>query len=84
MADSGFPAREELGPNAGLVDEMFRLYQEDPGGVSEGWRDFFADYRPRGEAPAPRTAAPPAATTPPAPSPAPVPVPVPWGQARLA
>ena len=46
MTDS---ASTELGPNAGLVDEMYRLYQENPQAVSEGWRDFFADYRPRGE-----------------------------------
>jgi 2-oxoglutarate dehydrogenase E1 component len=56
MTDSGTPARADLGPNAGLVDEMYRLYQENPEEVSEGWRDFFADYRPRGEV-APRPAA---------------------------
>ena len=33
----------------GLVDEMYRLFQENPEGVSEGWREFFADYRPRSE-----------------------------------
>src|SRR3954452_5664503 len=44
---------EDLGPNAGLVDEMYRLYRENPEAVSPGWRDFFADYQPRGEVAAP-------------------------------
>jgi 2-oxoglutarate dehydrogenase E1 component len=65
----------ELGPNAGLIDEMYRLYKENPNAVSEGWRDFFADYQPRGEVPAaPAPAAPPAsapAPAPPAPAAAP-------------
>ena len=40
--------RPELGPNEGMVDEMYRLFQENPQAVSEGWRDFFADYKPSG------------------------------------
>ena len=44
---------EDLGPNAGLVDEMYRLYRDNPEAVSPGWRDFFADYQPRAEPPAP-------------------------------
>ncbi|MCA1830940.1 MAG: 2-oxo acid dehydrogenase subunit E2, partial [Actinobacteria bacterium] len=40
---------EQFGPNDWLVDEMFRKYKEDPASVSESWRDFFEDYRPRGE-----------------------------------
>jgi 2-oxoglutarate dehydrogenase E1 component len=68
----------ELGPNAGLIDEMYRLYQENPNAVSEGWREFFADYHPRGEvttapapvAPPPAPAPTPAAPTAPAPAPA--------------
>src|SRR5689334_5146596 len=69
---------DELGPNAGLVEEMYRLYRDNPQAVSAGWREFFADYVPRGgttTAPAPTTAtapAPPAATPAPAP-PAPTP-----------
>jgi 2-oxoglutarate dehydrogenase E1 component len=67
---------EELGPNAGLVDEMYRLYRENPNAVSEGWRDFFADYTPRAEIVAPARPTPPAAApagvpTPPAAPPAP-------------
>ena len=60
---------EDLGPNAGLVDEMYRIYVENPSAVSEGWREFFADYRPRAEAPA-ATEAPAEPTPAPAPSPA--------------
>ena len=45
MTDTaGFP---DLGPNSGLVDEMYRQYSENPESVSESWRDFFADYTPR-------------------------------------
>jgi len=52
----------DLGPNAGLVDEMYRQYRENPQAVSAGWREFFEDYTPRGEpAPAPAPAAAPAA-----------------------
>ncbi len=64
----------ELGPNAGLVDEMYRLYQENPQSVSEGWRDFFADYKPRGETtPSSTVVASPAAETAPAPTTTPPP-----------
>src|SRR5690242_3420048 len=62
----------ELGPNAGLIDEMYRLYRENPNAVSEGWREFFADYQPRGEVAAPAPAPAPApVATPAAPAPAP-------------
>jgi 2-oxoglutarate dehydrogenase E1 component len=57
---------EDLGPNSGLVEEMYRLYLENPGAVSPSWRDFFADYVPRGAA----VVAPPAPTPAPAPAPA--------------
>jgi 2-oxoglutarate decarboxylase len=39
--------REEFGPNTWLVEELYRQYQEDPDSVSEVWREFFEDYRPR-------------------------------------
>jgi 2-oxoglutarate dehydrogenase E1 component len=42
---------DDLGPNAGLIDEMYRLYRENPNAVSESWREFFGDYSPRGETP---------------------------------
>lgn len=38
----------DLGPNAGLVEEMYRRFVDSPGSVSESWREFFADYVPRG------------------------------------
>jgi 2-oxoglutarate dehydrogenase E1 component len=69
---------EELGPNAGLVDEMYRLYRENPNAVSEGWRDFFDDYTPRAdlEPPAAAPAAVPPPEAPPAPAPDVQPAPV--------
>ena len=51
---------ESLGPNSGLVEEMYRQYLDNPESVSESWRDFFADYAPRGAAAAPAVPAAPA------------------------
>jgi 2-oxoglutarate dehydrogenase E1 component len=65
---------DDLGPNAGLVDEMYRLYRQDPNAVSAGWRDFFADYRPQG-VPAPPPVAPQPEPAAPAAAPAPAPPP---------
>ena len=56
MTTDATPARSrlaELGPNAGLIDEMYRLYRENPNAVSAGWREFFADYQPRADVAAP-------------------------------
>ena len=39
---------EDLGPNSGLIEEMYRRYVENPGSVAETWREFFADYKPLG------------------------------------
>jgi 2-oxoglutarate dehydrogenase E1 component len=43
---------EGLGPNVGLVEELYRQYLEDPESVGEGWRAYFADYVPLGTSPA--------------------------------
>jgi len=79
--DAGF---EGLGPNAGLVEELYRRYVEDPQSVGAGWREYFADYSPvqpvadAGEASARRVRA----EAPAAPGPA-APVPTaPEGEAR--
>jgi 2-oxoglutarate decarboxylase len=64
-------SREEFGPNTWLVEELYRQYVTDPESVSEVWRDFFEDYRPRtgdGRAPARPAEAPEA--PPPRPEPA--------------
>ncbi|MEZ5170778.1 MAG: multifunctional oxoglutarate decarboxylase/oxoglutarate dehydrogenase thiamine pyrophosphate-binding subunit/dihydrolipoyllysine-residue succinyltransferase subunit [Acidimicrobiia bacterium] len=57
----------DLGPNAGVVEDLYRRYAENPDSVSEAWRDFFADYTP-GPEPAPpvpeRAAVEPAAPVP--------------------
>ncbi|MFN8036975.1 MAG: multifunctional oxoglutarate decarboxylase/oxoglutarate dehydrogenase thiamine pyrophosphate-binding subunit/dihydrolipoyllysine-residue succinyltransferase subunit [Acidimicrobiia bacterium] len=37
-----------LGPNSGLVEELYRRFLENPDSVAESWREFFADYTPRG------------------------------------
>ena len=75
--DINMTSFEDLGPNSGLVEEMYRRYLDDPQSVAEAWRDFFADYQPRWSAPngnggAPAAAAPAAPAAPPAP-PAPAP-----------
>ena len=72
MTDSSAAARD-LGPNAGLIDEMYRLYQDNPQSVAPGWREFFEDYVPRAAAPTTPTAPAPAAPTPPAAPTAPAP-----------
>src|SRR5262245_36906129 len=59
----------DLGPNAGLVDEMYRQFQENPQSVAPAWREFFEDYVPRNQPPAPAPA-PAAAAAPAAPAPA--------------
>ncbi|MDQ1435919.1 MAG: multifunctional 2-oxoglutarate metabolism enzyme, partial [Actinomycetota bacterium] len=77
MTTDATPARSrlaELGPNAGLIDEMYRLYRENPNAVSAGWREFFADYQPRSEVTGSTPvvpAAPPTGATQAAPAPAP-------------
>ncbi len=61
-ADAAEPA---LGPNAGLVEEMYRAFRANPESVSDDWREFFADYRPRAAVPeAPADAQPAPATSP--------------------
>src|SRR5262245_28372139 len=70
MAESEF---EDLGPNSGLVEEMYARYSENPESVPDEWREFF-DHRedgaptptavPAGTRPAP---APPTQYRPPAP-----------------
>jgi 2-oxoglutarate dehydrogenase E1 component len=61
---------EDLGPNSGLVEEMYRQFLENPSSVSASWREFFADYSPRGAGPAtgpvPIVKVPPAAPSAPA------------------
>jgi 2-oxoglutarate decarboxylase len=47
MPDEPQPS-DSFGPNAWLVDEMFERYRQDPGSVSDEWRDFFDGYRPGG------------------------------------
>jgi 2-oxoglutarate dehydrogenase E1 component len=74
---------EDLGPNSGLVEDLYRQYQENPASVDENWRTFFSRRESTSRAPAPTPPpAPPsppestsreAAPTPPPPPPPPAP-----------
>ena len=44
---SGTVGGGSFGPNAWLVDDMYRRFLADPTSVSESWREFFVDYRPQ-------------------------------------
>src|SRR5437763_2443507 len=70
MGESEFA---DLGPNAGLAEDMYGRYVEDPASVPDGWREYFDNREETG--PAPQTPSPgPASTTwqaPRSPSPAP-------------
>ncbi|HXY92060.1 MAG TPA: multifunctional oxoglutarate decarboxylase/oxoglutarate dehydrogenase thiamine pyrophosphate-binding subunit/dihydrolipoyllysine-residue succinyltransferase subunit [Acidimicrobiia bacterium] len=63
---------DDLGPNSGLVEDLYQRYLENPSSVDEHWRAFFS-----GEAPPPNgeqaepPRAPAAAPPPPPPAPAP-------------
>jgi 2-oxoglutarate dehydrogenase E1 component len=66
---------EELGPNSGLVEELYQQYLENPASVDAHWRAYFAGLTTPtngGTAPAPVAplpeAAPPAPPAPPAPA----------------
>jgi multifunctional 2-oxoglutarate metabolism enzyme len=53
MVDRDAPAAS-FGPNDWLVEELYEQYRHDPSSVSEGWQEFFADYRgENGQAAAP-------------------------------
>jgi multifunctional 2-oxoglutarate metabolism enzyme len=76
MAESTF---EDLGPNSGLVEDMYRQYQENPDSVPASWREFFA-FREQPTAPVPAISpttdtapAPPEPTAPAGPPPGPGP-----------
>ncbi len=48
---------EDLGPNSGLVDDMYRQFVADPTSVAPSWQEFFSDYSPAGSPAHPATAA---------------------------
>jgi multifunctional 2-oxoglutarate metabolism enzyme len=54
----------QFGPNEWLVEEMYQRFLDDPATVDPAWHEFFADYKPDGEA-----AEEEAAETPPTPAP---------------
>src|SRR5207249_8687189 len=59
---------EDLGPNSGLVEDMYGRYIEDPASVPDGWREFFDDRESAVPVPRPPLP-PPAAAQPPPPAP---------------
>ena len=69
---------DDLGPNSGLVEELYQRYLENPASVDEHWRAYFSGATPpTGDGAAPAPAAPPAEAAPaatPAPA-APTPAP---------
>ena len=50
---------DDLGPNSGLVEELYQRYLENPASVDAHWRDYFS-----GSTPPPANGAAPAATAP--------------------
>ncbi len=44
--DPELSTRSQSELNAWLVEEKYEQFREDPDAVTEGWRDFFAGYRP--------------------------------------
>ena len=43
----GASAGGSFGPNAWLVDDMYRRFLAEPSSVSQSWQEFFVDYRPQ-------------------------------------
>jgi 2-oxoglutarate dehydrogenase E1 component len=79
MADSTF---EDLGPNSGLAEEMYREYVENPAAVPEVWREFFARREQSAPEAPPTRDGPTADAVAPRPAPAPPPEPEPDGEAE--
>ncbi|NGO79293.1 multifunctional oxoglutarate decarboxylase/oxoglutarate dehydrogenase thiamine pyrophosphate-binding subunit/dihydrolipoyllysine-residue succinyltransferase subunit [Streptomyces sp. YC504] len=53
QAGQGKNPAAAFGPNEWLVDEIYQQYLQDPNSVDRAWWDFFADYKPGGNAAAP-------------------------------
>ncbi|MDQ1432249.1 MAG: multifunctional 2-oxoglutarate metabolism enzyme [Actinomycetota bacterium] len=65
---------DDLGPNSGLVEDLYQRYLEDPASVDDHWRAYFSGEAPPpngGPAPASAPPVPPAAPAPAAPATAP-------------
>ncbi|MGW1766945.1 multifunctional oxoglutarate decarboxylase/oxoglutarate dehydrogenase thiamine pyrophosphate-binding subunit/dihydrolipoyllysine-residue succinyltransferase subunit [Streptomyces sp. NPDC002073] len=59
-----------FGANEWLVDEIYQQYLQDPNAVDRAWWDFFADYKPGGQAVAAQPEKPAVTAEAPAPAPA--------------
>ena len=72
---------EDLGPNSGLVEDLYERYRQDPESIPERWRKYFTEHPPDGNgngappSPAPASEAPaaeaPVSAVPPEPQPSP-------------
>ena len=65
-----------LGYNTGYIEELHRLYLEDPANVGESWQEFFADYDPGETRVAPVVADTPSSVASKAPTPVETPAPI--------
>jgi len=39
---------EDLGPNSGLIEDLYERYQRDPESIPERWRKYFSEHPPDG------------------------------------
>ena len=60
---------DELGPNSGLVEELYQRYLENPASVDAHWRTYFAERAILGRPAAVRETAPATCAEPPAAAP---------------
>ena len=61
MRDHGGVTFDELGPNSGLVEDLYERFRQDPTSIPERWRKYFTEHPPDGngeQAAAPVMAAP--------------------------
>lgn len=45
---NGWVTFEDLGPNSGLIEDLYESYQRDPLSIPERWRKYFTDNPPEG------------------------------------
>ncbi|WP_415951855.1 multifunctional oxoglutarate decarboxylase/oxoglutarate dehydrogenase thiamine pyrophosphate-binding subunit/dihydrolipoyllysine-residue succinyltransferase subunit [Streptomyces sp. KLOTTS4A1] len=64
QAGQGKNPAASFGANEWLVDEIYQQYLQDPNSVDRAWWDFFADYKPGGNAAAPVRSATPSSAAP--------------------
>ena len=48
MRDHGGVTFDELGPNSGLVEDLYERFRQDPTSIPERWRKYFTEHPPDG------------------------------------